>query len=224
MTQADSPSPSQPLDDDAALRAARRVARDWADHPYYDRAENDWEHQWHHLVWPFIEHADFRRVLDLGAGHGRNAARLRGLAERLYVVDPNEENIRHCRRRLGDDAAIVYLPNSGCDLRGVPDDEVTFLFCFDAMVHFPPEAVRAYLPEIARVLYPSGMAFCHYSNYDANPGADYRANPCWRNWMNRATFESLALEAGLRIVRTDVLDWGGHRALDCFSLLQKPWE
>jgi ubiquinone/menaquinone biosynthesis C-methylase UbiE len=68
----------------------------------------------------------------------------------------------------------------------LPGAAATFLFCFDSMVHFDSDVVRAYLREARRVLRPGGHAFLHHSNTMAHPGGDFRAQPHWRNFMSRS--------------------------------------
>jgi SAM-dependent methyltransferase len=175
---------------------------------------------WAGLVWPFIQGSDFACVLDLATGHGRNAAMLRPFAGRLILVDIQPGNIEICRRRFAGDPAVTCLVNSGYDLRGVPDGEVTLLYCFDAMVHFDSDVVRAYLAEARRVLRPGGRAFLHHSNQE--DGHDWRAAPHSHAFMSRPLMRHYALKEGLRALRQVVIDWGGVERLDCRSLLEKP--
>ena len=79
---------------------------------------------------------------------------------------------------------------------------MTFLYCFDSMVHFDSDVVRAYLREFRRVLRPGGTGFCHYSNYTGNPTGSYRDHPGWRNFMSVELFEHYAAKEGLKPVRS----------------------
>jgi SAM-dependent methyltransferase len=94
------------------------------------------------------------------------------------------------------------VQNNGIDLSAVPDASVTFVYCFDAMVHFYPEVVRKYIKEFRRVLAPKARGFVHYSNNHANPQADYRDHPGWRNYMSREIFEAWLVEDGLRPIKS----------------------
>ena len=148
-----------------------------------------------------------RRHVELATGHGRNSEKLRHLADRLYLVDINETNIEFLRRRFADAQNIVYVHNDGVSLDGIPDAEVTFLYCFDSMVHFDNDVVRAYLREFRRVLRPGGTGSCHYySNYTGNPTGSYRDHPGWRNFMSVELFEHYAAKEGLnQCVRSSYL-------------------
>ena len=88
------------------------------------------------------------------------------------------------------------------------DGSITLVYSFDSMVHFAPEVVRSYLRECRRVLVPGGHGFCHHSNYTGNRDGDFRTSPHWRNYMSRELFATYCREAGLDLVRSDVIDWG----------------
>ena len=207
---------------------ASEVGRDWVDGPYYDEAEAVMDAQWRLLLWPLIEGCDFTSVLDLAAGHGRNSAKLLPLCQALWLVDINRSNIEFLRRRFGADSRVTYVQNNGADLAAVPDGSITFLYCFDAMVHFDSDVVRSYLREFRRVLRPGGRVFCHYSNYDGNPTGSYREHPGWRNFMSRALYEHYAAKEGLEVVQS----WYVHKVavivenpgddIDAMTLLSRP--
>ena len=81
-------------------RLAAVIGEDWKSSSYYDDAEQYLESAWTQTIWPYISDCDFSCVVDLAAGHGRNTQKLRALAQKLYVVDINEENIDFCRTRF----------------------------------------------------------------------------------------------------------------------------
>lgn len=215
--------PSVPPD---LVEAAREVGRDWIDAPYFQEAEASIESQWQHIVLPFLQMEatgiDPAVTLDLAAGHGRNSARLLALAGHLHIVDINAPNIEACRRRFGDDSRISYHVNDGCTLP-VPDGSISFLYCFDAMVHFDSDVVRTYLRECRRALRPGGHAFLHHSNDDQDPNGDFRRHPHWRNYMSLGLLAHYALKEGLEVVRQQPLDWAGDGSfIDGLSLLRAP--
>lgn len=182
--------------------AAQAVGDDWVDGQYYDDAERDMDVQWRDLVWPMIQGADFSTTLDLAAGHGRNTARLLEQGGRVIAVDINQTNIDFMRRRFGDRPDVTLIRNLGTDLREVPGASVTFLYSFDAMVHFDSDVVRAYIREFRRVMRPGARGFCHYSNNYANPTGTYRDHPGWRNFMSRALFEHWLTREGFRVLES----------------------
>ncbi|MCB4823619.1 class I SAM-dependent methyltransferase [Roseicella aerolata] len=205
---------------EARLDAAARHAGDlWLpEHPYFDAAEPEFDTLWRCIA-PFLEGADFACVLDLATGRGRNARKLLEVAQRLILVDIRPENIAFCRRRFQDDPRITFVANNGYDLRDVPDASVTLFYSFDAMVHFDSDVVRAYLAEARRVMAPGARAFLHHSNHTG--GEDWLEAPHCRAFMSKALFALYARKEGLRVLRQDVMDWGGVPQLDCISLLQR---
>jgi ubiquinone/menaquinone biosynthesis C-methylase UbiE len=209
-----------PKDHSRLTRLAEEIGADWKQSRYYDAAEQYMEAAWTSLIWPFIRHCDFSCVVDLAAGHGRNAERLREVSGKLYIVDINEENIQFCRERFAGDDKIIFIRNNGFTLDGINDEEVTLISCFDAMVHFDSDIVRAYLNEFYRVLKPGGYGFCHHSNYDKNPGGCYRDNPGWRNFMSQRLFIHYCAKAGLEVVRSQVIDWDTP-SQDCLTSFRR---
>lgn len=200
---------------------ARTVGDDWKAGPYYDEAEASMEASWTEVVWPLIHSSDFTSVVEIGAGHGRNSERLRHLAERLYLVDINTENIQFLKDRFRAATNISYVLTNGFSLEGIPDEEATFVYSFDSMVHFDSDIVRAYLREFRRVLRPGGRCFCHYSNETGNPTGSYRDHPGWRNFMSRELFEHYAWKEGLAPLESKLIPWNDvGTAFDAVSLLE----
>ncbi len=181
---------------------AKQVGDDWVGGVYYEAAEKDMGQQWDRVIWPIIKGADFSETLDLAAGHGRNTARLLEHAVRIIAVDINKENIDVLSTRFRGNDKVVVLKNSGSDLRDVAGSSITFLYSFDAMVHFDSEIVHAYLREFRRVMKPGARGFCHYSNNYQNPTGSYQTHPGWRNFMSRQLFEHWLTRLGFRVVRS----------------------
>jgi cyclopropane fatty-acyl-phospholipid synthase-like methyltransferase len=140
----------------------------------------------------------------------------------VTLMDVHASNIQACRRRLGRHGHLTFIVNNGYDFRPVRKSDVTAIFCYDAMVHFAPDVVSSYLRDTRRVLSEGGLALYHHSNYSAPDGRNYALNPGARNHMTAALFQSLALAAGLDVVESHVLPWGGVDALDCVTLLANP--
>lgn len=188
--------------------------------PYFAHAEKHMQSSWDKLIWPTIKDCRFDVVIDLAAGHGRNSEKLLPLSGKLIVMDIQAGNIEACRKRFEGRPNVEFIVNNGYDLRPVPDNSVTLVYCFDAMVHFEPDVVKQYQADIARVLVKGGRAFLHHSNYTG--GTDWRKNPASRNYMSQELFYQGALAAGLRMVSSKVINWDGHVNLDCLSVMEKP--
>jgi SAM-dependent methyltransferase len=209
----------------AASRLRKRASAEgaiWKNHPYFDQAEDSLLPQWTGLIWPMIEDCDFTSVVDLAAGHGRNSEQLRHVAGQITIVDVNRENIDFCKVRFAGDAKFSFVTNDGCRLRGIGNESVSMIYCFDAMVHFDSDVVRAYLAEFRRVLKPGGRGFCHHSNYTGNPAGDFLNDPNWRNFMSQELFHHCCAKEGLAVVRSRVVDWTGAPGHDCVTVFEKP--
>lgn len=205
------------------------IADDWKVSDYYDLAECDesidafWR-----AGWPFrrlFDGLDTRVAIDLACGHGRHSAKLldlRGKAQNLYLLDVNQENVDFCNSRFAGRRGVRAYRNSGCDFDVVTDSAASAIFCYDAMVHFEYDAVLSYVSDAFRVLSRGGRALFHHSNFDSAPGADYKQNPHWRNFMSKNLFAHAASRAGLKVIEQVTIDWAGVPNLDCLSLLEKP--
>jgi ubiquinone/menaquinone biosynthesis C-methylase UbiE len=217
---------NQHLDIATVSEAARVVGQHWRRSLYFDRAEPAMSRQWDQLIVPFLKESgaeiDFTATLDLAAGHGRNSVMLLPLAKQLYIADINVENIEFCKTRFRDHDHITYLVTDGFRLSSILSQSITFVYCFDSMVHFDSDVVRSYLGEFRRILKSGCFGFLHHSNYVENPGgSDYRKNPAGRNFMSRDLFKHYAVKEGLLVPYQKLIDWrrdGG--LLDCFSLIQ----
>lgn len=206
------------------LRSVRVVAEPWVGSAYYEDAE-----QWTWLFWK--DDGAFRRLfnqldpsclVELAVGHGRHAELAAPLAEKLHVMDVLAENIEVCHARLADFANIAYVQNDGFSFQPLASESVSGIYCYDAMVHFSPDLVAAYLQDAQRVLLPGGRAVLHHSNYAAPMDRHFGQNPQARNHMTQALFARLVAQAGLEILESVVIPWGNVAELDCVSLVQKP--
>ena len=178
-------------------------------------------YQWETLIWPLIKDMDFTCVVDLAAGHGRNSAKLLQHANQLIIVDINQECIDYCKERFCGTKNIQYIKNDGFSLKELKNESVTLIYCFDSMVHFDSEVIRAYLFEFYRVLKKGGSCFCHHSNYTGNPGGDFTQFSHWRNFMSKELFAHYSIMAGLQVVGQHVIDWKEERDLDCLTIPRK---
>jgi hypothetical protein len=89
------------------------------------------------------------------------------------------------------------------------------------MVHFSMDLMFSYLKDTSRILKQNGLALYHHSNF-RGPGADhYGKNPHARNIMDFDLFVSACQNAGLLIMDSQELNWGGIQNLDRLTLLCK---
>lgn len=197
------------------------VGEAWKQSPYYEDAEKWTFHFWgdESTFKRHFQRLDLRTVVELACGHGRHAERVAPMAGTLELCDIHEENLAVCRKRLASFENVQYLKNSGFDFRPLPDASTTAIYCYDAMVHFSSDLVSSYLEDTARILVRGGMALYHHSNYDIDKGVHYGLNPHARNLMSMERFRNLSEAAGLRVVDSEVLEWGGCKDLDGLTLV-----
>jgi ubiquinone/menaquinone biosynthesis C-methylase UbiE len=189
---------------------------------YHGAAARDMDQQWKTLIEPVLAHypIDYSRTIDFAAGYGRNTRKLlEAGAAHVTMVDVNPECVAHLETHFPRDRTSAVL-NDGAGLAGLDTSAFTFLYTFDAMVHFDLEIVISYIPEFARVLKLGAHAFVHHSNYAANPGGDFRQNPHWRNFMSAAIFKHIAVRSGFDVIRQETFSWG-EPDIDCITVLQR---
>ena len=191
---------------------------------YHAAAARDMERHWNSLIWPMLSrHAvDFSSTLELACGYGRNSRKLlQAGAASLTLVDVNPDNIAYCRDNIQPLGNVHLVQNNGVDFEQLGNETFTFAYTFDSMVHFDLELVISYVAEISRVLKVGGLAFIHHSNYCDLPGADFKNNPHWRNFMSAKIMRHIAIKNGLDVVEQQIIDWGGSHQIDCLSLLKR---
>ncbi|MER5885287.1 class I SAM-dependent methyltransferase [Streptomyces sp. NPDC001941] len=98
------------------------------------------------------------RVLDVGAGTGRDAAALARRGYRVLAAEPVAE-LRAEARRLHPDPAIEWAASALPDLRGIPRPEGGFdLVLLSAVwMHLPPEERAPAMTRLAALLAPTGL-------------------------------------------------------------------
>jgi hypothetical protein len=187
-------------------------------------------------------------ILELGPGHGRWTQYLKGVADRLVLVDLAEACIAACRERFGSDGSISYHVNDGKSLDMIADRSIDLVFSFDSLVHAEADVLEAYLNQLATKLTPNGVGFIHHSNMGAYRRAarlarmvPARLRPAltmrrllvnvyaWRAESTTAElFARLCERAGLVCVAQEKIRWEYGRGLtDAISLFTLPgsrWE
>lgn len=216
--------------DDRLAKVVAKEAFLWGDNAaskYHQPAAARLDDEWKRVIWPLLsKHAiDMSKTADFACGYGRNARKLKEFgAGEITLIDVNPDNIAYCEANLVPLGGYRTFKNNGYDLNGLPSEEFTFIYSFDAMVHFDLEIIISYIAEFGRVLKPAGMAFIHHSNYTGNPGGSFQTNPHWRNFMSALIFRHVAIRNGFEVLQQEILAWGGTEdihCIDCITVMRK---
>lgn len=197
------------------------LPRDFDRSEYLREAEAQTEAQWQRIQ-SFLGKADVTSVLDFECGWGRIAERFASEAGDLVCCDGNPDSVDRCRSRFAN------FPNVSCvvseDLSiPLPDESRTFIYSWDAIVHFNAAELRQSFQQFKRILKPGGMAFVHHSNVGAlgGPPLPWNKNAGCRAHLSGADVRMICDQLGLEIVRQQVIDWS-QPAMDCLTLFRKP--
>lgn len=164
---------------------------------------------------------DRRRIVEIACGQGRHSVLAPRDYESFLALDTSVDAIAEANRRYGDLKPLRFLVSQDGSSIPAPDASQTAIFSYDAMVHFEPLTVNAYLAEAARVLQAGGRGLFHHSNYDANPTGKFTDSPNWRNYMRRDLFAHFCSRHGLNVLEQIEMDWGDVKKSDCLSLFEK---
>ncbi|WP_019505374.1 Stf0 family sulfotransferase [Pleurocapsa sp. PCC 7319] len=215
-------------DNNEIVETLTEVTKRWVDTPYYDNVENIATQQWKNIIHPFIKDfsIDYGNVLELAVGHGRITNILLEISEQVIGVDVLQENIDFCSERFQNCSNLKLLKNNGVTIKDIASNSISFIICFDSMIHFDSDVVRIYLHEFKRILKPGAYGFLHHSNFDKNPEGDFSRAPHARNFMTEKLFRHYAFKSGLKVVKSHVIGWGkGDKHFpehDCLSMIMKP--
>lgn len=165
---------------------------------------------------------NIERTVEIACGFGRHSAQFVDRPQQMLLVDTSVGAVAEASKRFSQYPHVrVALSEDGMSIPA-EDGSFTAVFSYDAMVHFEPVTVAAYLQEASRVLEPGGMVLFHHSNYEGNPTGHFQSSPSWRNYMSKDLFAHFASRAGLEVVDRITMQWGGVPDLDCLSLMRKP--
>lgn len=218
-------------DKDLATRAAIS-GNPFKESSYFEQAEMSLDRHWNHYIEPIVGTRTYDLAVDLAVGWGRNTEMLRRICNKVVGVDINQESIDYCEERFKDVDKVSFIKTDGAQLKGIEDNSVDLMYCFDAMVHFQPEVVDSYVAEFARVLKPGGFGFIHHSNWTNALGGNFQEQPHWRNYMSSELFSYFVYREGLTMLEQKIINWdesienaaetqGFVENLDCISCFTK---
>jgi ubiquinone/menaquinone biosynthesis C-methylase UbiE len=107
------------------------------------------------------------RGLDLGCGHGWYASELARRGYRMHGVDPSQGQIAQAAQHCQAQRTHVELATYDGSHLPYPDAHFDFAYSINVLHHVPtPEAQRALLAEVMRVLKPGGSFLLHEMNVE----------------------------------------------------------
>jgi hypothetical protein len=196
---------------------------------YFREAEPHMDPAWDTIIWPIIKDSNFDCVLELAPGAGRNTAKLVTVSREIHAVDLNEYALAKLRDRFRDYHGPCKLhihQNDGCHLNMLGDGSISFIYCWDAAVHFDKAVVRDYMQEFSRVMCRGATGFLHHSDLGDAADPELGKNPHWRSNMNKKYFADYCAENNLEIIKQIAQPWpppiNGVIYSDCISVFKKP--
>jgi SAM-dependent methyltransferase len=176
------------------------------------------EPQWFGSLYPRLHRLlPAKSILEIAPGFGRWTKFLIPNSSRYIGVDLSQTCVDACRRTFFNVGHATFVKNDGTSLPGIKNSSCDLVFSFDSLVHADLEILQAYIPEIIRVLAPSGVAFIHHSNLLAFNGSLGR--PHGRSLTVSADNVARAVElAGGSVLIQEIINWGSEHMLDCLTL------
>jgi SAM-dependent methyltransferase len=176
------------------------------------------EPQWFGSLYPRLHRfLPAKSILEIAPGFGRWTKFLIPNSTRYIGVDLSQACVDACRRIFFNVRHATFVKNDGASLPGIKNSSCDLVFSFDSLVHADLEILQAYIPEIIRVLAPSGVAFIHHSNLLAFNGS--LGQPHGRSLTVSADNVARAVElAGGSVLIQEIINWGSGHMHDCLTL------
>jgi len=160
-------------------RTVEDFGREWAafDQTQLDEEEHKRLFDSYFAIFPFDDLPPDAEGFDLGCGSGRWAALVAPKVGKLHCVDPAEEALEVCKRRLGGYRNVEFHL-AGADAIPLPDGSQDFGYSLGVLHHIPDTA-RA-MRDAVRKLKP-GAPFLVYLYYN------FENRPAWFRAVWRAS-------------------------------------
>lgn len=217
---------------------------------FYDRSEKDADLQMNFYISKFITKYDFslENVLDFPSGRGRMAEALnRAYGAKIGTLtccDANKAAIDYCRERFAAydnfGFSINEVDENNCLPLAFSDNQFSFIYSWDSMVHFSYRWLDFYIYELYRTVAKGGHVLIHHSNLrDAGVNIGRNKSELWSlNRHGRSNISAydvafMAKSHRFDILEQEVIDFNyshtlvesldENKKLDCITILQKPY-
>lgn len=192
---------------------------------YYNNAEGHNVIQFQTYLLPLMQKYSFdlSQMVDFACGKGRIAELLNEKCTSLICVDTSKEAIKHCASRFNGEQNVDCRVSEP-DKIPVDSDSASFIYSWDAMVHFDYRSIDYILSEFSRILCSGGYAVLHHSNArghgDFTADKNWRKNSHCRSEFNAKDMRHICNKSNFIVEQQQVIDWG-IKGLDCISVLKK---
>ncbi len=197
---------------------------------YYESAELFARIQYKEQIQPIVTSLNditYSHVLDFACGKGRIANIFSDFVENLTCCDINENAIEYCKERFSNSSKCKFKFHINDNLNKLPfyDEEFTFIYSWDAMVHFNYKLIDQYTSEFYRIIRKGGYILIHHSNYGnisslESKNENWQENPHWRALISKEDVRFIAEKYGFTVIEQKVIDWD-LQGLDCITLMKK---
>lgn len=184
--------------------------------------------------WARRDEVMYESVMDFACGYGRFGKHFCEFAKKITFSDIRKDAVDMCRLRFNiykgsnvQETALAscdydYVQNTE-DHIPLPDNSLTFIYSWDAMVHFEEPELRKMIKEFARILRPGGRGAFQHSNLKGTGAVRgfWHENHGSRSWVSNEDVAGMLQEVGLRVVRQVKID-RSIKELDGVTLFEKP--
>lgn len=204
---------------------------------YYGNAEKDAESEFATYIKPtFSKYEDINmdEVLDFACGRGRIANIFSNISKQITCCDVNAGAIDFCKERFSDSKNCKFkfvlneIMEKSMNVLPLADREFTFIYSWDAMVHFSYKWLDFYIGEFYRISTDNAYVLMHHSNFAKSKeylqfggSENWHENPHGRTPVSHEDIAFIAGKHGFNVVAQKIFDWRGVPELDCISVFRK---
>lgn len=160
---------------------------------------------------PFINLTQ-KKILEVGAGTGRDGLKMHGLGAQAYLLDYSSESLRLARQNLGADQVVLILANGLAS--PFPDGAFDVVFHQGLLEHF--RSPHGLLAENRRILKKDGLLVVDvpqtFHPYTILKQLLQAAGLWFAGWERQFTVRSLA----------DLLKTHGYQPIHCYGDWARP--
>jgi SAM-dependent methyltransferase len=149
------------------------------------------------------------RILDVGAGSGRNALPLARAGHAVDTIEPVPALAHALREAAGAEGLVVrvFEQDIFAELGELSSQRYDLIVLSEVTPHFSQQELERALPRLASVLAPDGTllfnAFVARTGYQPNTIAKETAQSVWSTFFTRKELDGITSPLGLRLSRNE---------------------